>query len=799
MPAPIAGKMAAVPRRSSSSRAATVGATLLGALVVLLPLARGGVDVWAQAVALVAALVALLLLAGGEVRLPWAGVALLGVCAAMALQVGAGLLLPGGRLASLDPPSTGRELAKGVAALAAFLAGYVAGPTGRRRDRVVLGLGVAGLAVAALVFGGALLGVTPLLEPRRPFVNPNHLSGFAALTAFPLLGLALRDRGQGRLLWLMGFMLVAAVAFLSLSRGGIGAFLGGSGLFVLLSLRREARPGEPSHRTRAVMVASLAAALAVVAYLALGPVLRELQTVRGAGDEVKLALWRPAAQMTLDRPLLGIGRGAFEVAFPSWKTQEENLTFTHLENEWLQPLVELGVPLGLLLVGTFLWLWLRAALRRDLSWVEVGLLSGTAALCAQNLVDFSLELVGLSIPFAVAMGLLQRGERGFQVGWLKLAAGSGVAALLAAGGLALWVAHPLEGEAAEVAQAPSAAAAEVRAREVARWHPVDWVPVATVGARWVGEGRCASALPWLTRAMQLNPTGPEPHLFAARCLAASGQAPAAQREYRLAFLFGRSDALSEAARWWPTVEGLLAVAPQSADGLLAAAGVLRGLGRKEEATEVLRRALDEYRDGRAVAPLAAAALEEMDPDQALPLARRREAEAPLDPDGWLLAAEALTRQGLADEAGAELEAGLARLPGSPPLIGAQVQRALAARRYSEAKRLAEGMAARTPTELAQRQAWVAAALASQGRLGEAIDRARSAVSALPEAAWPLQTLASYCEQAGRYDDAIAAVEHAAGLPGQAPGAWTERLEQLRAAKAVSGDRRLTEELLLRRP
>ena len=45
-------------------------------------------------------------------------------------------------------------------------------------------------------------------------------------------------------------------------------------------------------------------------------------------------------------------------------------------------------------------------------------------------------------------------------------------------------------------------------------------------------------MPWLTRAMALNPTAPEPHQYVARCLAASGQGALARREYRLAVLYG---------------------------------------------------------------------------------------------------------------------------------------------------------------------------------------------------------------------------------------------------------------------
>ncbi len=264
------------PRRSSTTVA---GAWLLAGLVVAVPLAHGGVDLPVQLAAAVLAAVALLLVARGSDRAPLVALPLLLVVAWGAVQA---VPLPGGRAISLDPPATGRDLAIGVAKLAAFAAAWHVAGTRRRRDLVLAGLGAAGLAVAATVLGAALLGLGKLLEPRFPFGNPNHLAGFLVLTAFPVLGLALRRRGQGRLLWLMGFVLVVAPLFLSLSRGGIGAFFGGAAVFLALASRREQAPGEAPHPWRWAALAGLTAALGAVAYLALEPVLRELSTLRTA-------------------------------------------------------------------------------------------------------------------------------------------------------------------------------------------------------------------------------------------------------------------------------------------------------------------------------------------------------------------------------------------------------------------------------------------------------------------------------------------------------------------------------------
>ncbi len=778
-----------LPRRSTAS---TAGAALLGLLVVAAPLARGGVD-WPVQLCLAAlAALALLLLSRGSERAPLLSVPLLLVLGWSALQV---VPWPGGEAISHDPPASGRELGGAVAALLAFMAGWAVAGTRRRRELVLVAFGGSGLTVALVVLGAALLGLGPLLEPKFPFVNPNQLAGLLCLTAFPVLGLALRRTGQARLLWLMGFVLVVVTLFLSLSRGGIGAFFGGAAVFLLLSTRRAAAPGEPPHPWRWAAMAGLTAALGAVAYLALEPVVRELSTLRTARDDLKLELWRPALTMVREHPLGGIGRGAFLTVFPGLKTDPAAATFTHLENEWLQPLIDLGLPLGLLLVGTLGLVWLAAARRRDLSPVEVGLLAGTAALAAQNLVDFSLEFSGAGVPFMVALGLLTRGEWPLRLRWRWLAVGV-VAALGAAGAGALfWVAHPTEAEALAVVEAPSAAEAAVLAAEALRWHRADYLPAAAVGARWVLEGRCAPAMPWLTRAMTLNPTAAEPHQYAARCLAAAGQGALARREYRLALLYGSPTALPEAAERFGAVEELLQVVPDTGDGLLGLGYLLLARQRPADAALVFRRMLDGALEARALVPLAGALLSAGELEEALLVAERRTAETPLDPEGWRLRAAVLTAEGYDEEAGAALEQGLGFSPGSPALVTALVYRSLSARRPAEAKRLAEGMSARTPTEQAQRQLLVAAAFSAQGRFGEAVERARSAVTALPDSAGHWMALAAYCQQAGRIDDALAAVERAASLPGQQREAYQARLDELAAARAAQSQRRMSDQLL----
>ena len=116
-------------------------------------------------------------------------------------------------------------------------------------------------------------------------------------------------------------------------------------------------------------------------------------------------------------------------------------------------------------------------------------------------------------------------------------------------------------------------------------------------------------------------------------------------------------------------------------------------------------------------------------------------------------------------------------------------------RYTEARRIAEGVAAHSPMEVAQRELLVAGALAAQGRLSEAIERAQFATQAVPDGPGPLLSLAQLCLQAGRYADAVAALERAAAIPGVPPSAYEAALVDARARLADQAARR--REALLR--
>jgi tetratricopeptide (TPR) repeat protein len=523
----------------------------------------------------------------------------------------------------------------------------------------------------------------------------------------------------------------------------------------------------------------VATALAMAAWLALDPILSELKTLSGAGEEVKLALWPDGLRLIRQFPVTGIGRGAFATVYPALKTEPLQKTFTHLENTWLQLPVDLGVLPGLALLVLFGWAWLAAARQRDLSRPMIGALAGAAGVAAQNLVDFSFELSGVAIPFAIVLGLASRA-----MPRVRIPRRAGLAAVLllsALGGAGLAIHRRQVGDdvAERIARAGTVQEATSLAGQALSWRPADWLPQAAAGVRIVAAGKCSEGLPWLVRAMTRNPTAPEPHRYAARCLWGAGKEALAKREYRLAFLFGDRDALGEALQRFPEPGALLDVAPDTIDGLLSAAALLAT--RPLEAREAWKRAWDEFLDPRALAGLARVTLQLDDPAEAFRLARELQRIAPDNASGWVVAAQALEKQGDGPAGVLELEKGAKRLPGKGAVLIPLGQRHLAAKRPSQARAVFEQIVAQEGPALAQKKLLIAVSYSAQGRLAEALAAAQDAAATDRQSVRALETVSRLAADIGRYDLAVDALERASRLPDAKPEAYGDRIEKLKAA------------------
>ena len=161
--------------------------------------------------------------------------------------------------------------------------------------------------------------------------------------------------------------------------------------------------------------------------------------------------------------------------------------------------------------------------------------------------------------------------------------------------------------------------------------------------------------------------------------------------------------------------------------------------------------------------------------------------SPQDPRGYLVAARALDAKQDPDASLQELELGAARMPGNAALLTELGVHHLKARRFSQAKAVFEKILAREGPEVARKKLFVARALEGQDRYAEALRAAFDARDAYPDSAAPLEAIARISAKAGRYDEAIQALETASHKPDKTPDAyadWIDRLKTARVTKTV---------------
>lgn len=547
-------------------------------ICVASPLCIGGVlPIWTPVIAGAASLLilGLGLLAGTNARTsrvnqkgragrgPWAWLALAvpALCAAIqivplpaswsaALSPQAASLLEGGRLLplTLDVPATTFELARSLSLIGLALA--VEALCGdRRRSRLVLRALVAIGLIQVLAMGGDrlfgrpghILGVYPLPSywsaSLGTFLNRNHAASLLVLTGAVTVGLALEAGWRSALFLWVAFILQLGTLVLSQSRGGLLAAGVSATLCCGFFLAR--RTGV----TRSLLIgAGLSIAAGALTVIFVPGFAQRLHPIWDGSIWAyqKVRVWRDAIALCASFPLFGVGRGAFESAFPPYRTGDEYVSVPYPASMPLQHATEMGLLLTLLQVGMGLWLmrllWQR---RARLQQAEMGVAAGLLGVLCHGLVEFSLELPGVSLPVVAALGVLC--GRAFRPGgriparWLL--AGGGILVLATLG--SLW-ARPrlLLVERERVRKALAAARwaeAEAAYQRAVKNHPADG-QVALLGASSAllrGEAP-ATVLGRVNRVLVLHPADAQAHRIAARALAQAGLRQQAALELRLA-------------------------------------------------------------------------------------------------------------------------------------------------------------------------------------------------------------------------------------------------------------------------
>ena len=246
------------------------------------------------------------------------------------------------------------------------------------------------------------------------FVNKNHFSalleGCFGLTLGVLLACLPGARGgRPSRQWLSVMAAIAAGGcllgvVLSYSRAGIVVILAMgvvAGVIAVSTTRRLS--------TAFIPAATLTATLATLNAMG-GWKERFLDVVGAAAPPVRLSIWQDTLRTAQDHWLTGSGLGTFPYAFQRSSMYLPQKTVDYAHNDYLQWLLELGIPGATLLIGTLGFVFLttirriRATPSHPRRMYAIGALLGAGGILTHAWVDFPLRIPAIAALTSILLG-----------------------------------------------------------------------------------------------------------------------------------------------------------------------------------------------------------------------------------------------------------------------------------------------------------------------------------------------------------------------------------------------------------
>jgi len=297
----------------------------------------------------------------------------------------------------------------------------------------IVGVSLAFAAIAQMPFAtGKVYGVWTPIDggtPYGPFVNRNHFAGWM-LMGLPLtFGLlcamlsramrGVRPYWRDRLMWLStpdaslilltgaATIVMAISLVLTLSLSGMTALAAAIAITAVCVIRRRWTRG----RTAAAI-----AYLALLFLVAYGWAGSDVIASRfGENDwhelDARRGAWTDALDVSARFPLTGTGLNTYGVATILYQRHDLEHHYEQAHNDYLQLMAEGGVLLAVpaaLCLAVFAHT-VRRRFRDETSttayWLRVGAVTGLAAIALQETFDFSLQMPGNALLFAVLCGI----------------------------------------------------------------------------------------------------------------------------------------------------------------------------------------------------------------------------------------------------------------------------------------------------------------------------------------------------------------------------------------------------------
>ena len=359
---------------------------------------------------------------------------------AVPLPPGPGEAVPGGpRPISVQPGRTLLGLSF-LLALSLFFLGCSRALSAVRASGAVRGLMVLGVVVglvaivqetsrSPLVYGVWWPRKVESL-PAAPIINENHLAGWMVMVFSMALGYLCGGLALGRLdatvgwrrrvIWLgsrdgsdvllagLSVLLMALSIVIVLSVSGLACLL-----LVCLVFGWWTTRGMRRTRWRVLCLAGLSSVpLAAIGWLGIDVVGDELARASWSDVGGRVGIWRDTFRVIGDFPLTGTGFNTYGIAMLAYQTCSTDSHNVEAHNDYLQLAAEGGALVGLPILFGIL-VFVRQVRRRfreanddtRIYWLRVGAVTGLAALAFQELVDFSLQMPGNAVLFALLMAV----------------------------------------------------------------------------------------------------------------------------------------------------------------------------------------------------------------------------------------------------------------------------------------------------------------------------------------------------------------------------------------------------------
>jgi O-antigen ligase/tetratricopeptide (TPR) repeat protein len=249
-----------------------------------------------------------------------------------------------------------------------------------------------------------------------PYINHNHFAAYMEM-AIPIgLGILLYNMNnihnpggipfkqrivsslQSEKLPMMIFLtlsvlIMSALVFYSLSRGGILGYTSSLVFFGALisrrrSLRKKARP----------LIAIGVIALSIAAITGISRIEDRFREIGETENIPRLDIWADTVNMVRDFPVLGTGAGTFRSVYPIYQTKYPVTIFEHTENDYIETLTDTGIAgllILILMVATFLYSALKVWRKRQNRFVKcmgAGGISSCVAILIHGFTDFNLRI-----------------------------------------------------------------------------------------------------------------------------------------------------------------------------------------------------------------------------------------------------------------------------------------------------------------------------------------------------------------------------------------------------------------------